>query len=426
MEYRTAVAGHLMKTECGYLLNKNFLKTYEIHKAEFTHMEYLKSDAFWSSYKVPFAQAALDREYLYGLLFGSCRKKPNKIILTNEDDLDGIMTWIQLRRLYDNGGSVKLRVNAIDKDLRKPFSTDYPGGLTGYIEQYQALMAELDALAPSEYPDDRKQRLLVDNLRKVDGMAYMTKHVVMSNLSYDMSADLLVQEAIIIDQDNAETPRRVMNVSGSVEDPWLDMEETFAFFTSFAQATNAFTAYQSFNNRPLRQSLRIPDNIWHALAPALKDEINAVRSKVRAEREAKASPTDGSKPAEGSKPVENGGIPAQYPNMKETNAAANANVNSVANVALANNVKIATLHNLNSRILNCDGDDKTDDGILFSCGYMVETSHEEPVRVHAHFEYATPTTKNYAISDSGADSCCLGKHCHPVSYNWSTCYSGGI
>jgi hypothetical protein len=33
-----------------------------------------------------------------------------------------------------------------------------------------------------------------------------------------------------------------------------------------------------------------------------------------------------------------------------------------------------------------------------------------------HTQDNGPSKKNYAISDSGADSCCLGKHCHPVSY----------
>jgi hypothetical protein len=40
--------------------------------------------------------------------------------------------------------------------------------------------------------------------------------------------------------------------------------------------------------------------------------------------------------------------------------------------------------------------------------------HVTPLTVHAHFNTAS-TAKHYAISDSG-DSCCLGKHCHPVSY----------
>ena len=65
-----------------------------------------------------------------------------------EEDLDGIKAWIELRRIYDNGGSVDLRVYAIDDDVRKPYTTSFPGGLTGYIERYQALMAGMDTIAP--------------------------------------------------------------------------------------------------------------------------------------------------------------------------------------------------------------------------------------------------------------------------------------
>jgi hypothetical protein len=48
-----------------------------------------------------------------------------------------------------------------------------------------------------------------------------------------------------------------------------------------------FQAYQSFNNKTIRTSLRIPDGVWHALEPALKEQINAIRTRVREEREAK-------------------------------------------------------------------------------------------------------------------------------------------
>ena len=62
----------------------------------------------------------------------STRKTDNKVILTNEEDLDGIKAWIELKCIYDNGGSVDLRVSAIDDDVRMPYTTSFPGGLTGY------------------------------------------------------------------------------------------------------------------------------------------------------------------------------------------------------------------------------------------------------------------------------------------------------
>ena len=65
-------------------------------------MEYLKCPEFWLKFAVPFAQAESDKQYLYGILVTSTRKTDNKVILTNEEDLDGIKAWIVLRRIYDN------------------------------------------------------------------------------------------------------------------------------------------------------------------------------------------------------------------------------------------------------------------------------------------------------------------------------------
>ena len=74
-----------------------------------------------------------------------------------------------------------------------------------------------------------------------------------------------------------------------------------------------------------------------------------------------------------------------------------------------------SLQNLNSVFFDDNDDDyDTDNGLLR--GYTVVTNPEEIDTVRAHFEYATMITKNYLISDSGADSCCFGKQCHPISY----------
>ena len=140
-----------------YLLDKEFQKTYKAHKAQRMHMEYLKCDEFWLKFEVPFAQAESNKQYLYGILVTSTRKTDNKVILTNEEDLDGIKAWIEVQRIYNNGGSADLRVSVIDDDVHKPYTTIFPGGLAGYIERYQALMAEMDTIAPTEYTDDRKQ-----------------------------------------------------------------------------------------------------------------------------------------------------------------------------------------------------------------------------------------------------------------------------
>jgi hypothetical protein len=311
--------------------------------------------------------------------------------------MDGIMTWIQLRRLYDHGGDVNLRVNAIDDDVRKLYSPNFPGGLTGYIEQYQALMAELDTIAPDEYTDDRKQRLLIKNVRRIDCMTHLTTHC--ENMSYDMSADFLARSAILLDQERAQTPRRVMNVTGNVEEPkWLTIEESSLLLANAVSESNAYVAYQAFNNRPMRQSMRIPDDIWHAMEPDLKERVNALRAKVRAEREAKAPL------AERSKQVPAGGIPAQYPTVRELNTIANVPATPKEHVPPAHTV--VSLQNLNSVLFDDHGDDDTDDGLLDVRGYTVATcavESEDLVTVRTHFEYAATTPPELTARHSGED-----------------------
>jgi hypothetical protein len=115
---------------------------------------------------MPFAQAKSDKQYLYGILVSSSCQTDNKVILMNKKDLDGITAWMQMTRAYDYVGFIDLRVSAIDDEVRQPYSSNFPGGLTGYVEKCQALMAELDMIAPLECWDDKKQKLLVKNIRR--------------------------------------------------------------------------------------------------------------------------------------------------------------------------------------------------------------------------------------------------------------------
>ena len=86
--------------------------------------------------------------------------------------------------------------------------------------------------------------------------------------------------------------------------------------------------------------MRILDDIsWHALETSIKEKVNAIHAKVRADRGAKARPADGGKAAAG------GGIPAQCPNMtKDTPTVANLAETTKTTPAH----KVVSLQNLNS------------------------------------------------------------------------------
>jgi hypothetical protein len=413
-EYRKMIEGHLLQVNAGYLIDPEFLAEYEVQKATGEHMTFLTSETFWYKYNVPFLQAKSDKQYLYGILVSSTRQTDNKVILENKKDLDGIQAWSQMIRDYDYGGSIELRVSDIEDSVHIPYSANYPGGLTAYVERYQALMAEMDTIAPTEYADEKKQRLLIKNVRRTPGVAHLAQHCKDRSLSYSMTANYLAQNAVIHDHDIAmHAPKRIMMAANEQNrHECLTISEVSALFTATARESSMFQAYQSFNNRTIRQNLRIPDDIWNALEPLLKEQINAIRIRVKGERDAKTAKSGSSSgPSDGK-------IPAQYPTMK-------ANMVEQDKEAMIKHVAAMTaLCETFDTGMELDDDDDTDDDEIVSHMFTACTTvqidkhsiHATPLTVHAHFEYTASTTKNYAISDSGADSCCLGKHCHPVSY----------
>ena len=75
-------------------------------------------------------------------------------------------------------------------------------------------------------------------------------------------------------------------------------------------------------------------------------------------------------------------------------------------------------------IEDCD----TDDEELYSHAYTALTMYtpddpeDDTITVRAHLEYTKSGNRQYAISDSGADSSILGENCHVVSYTGRSAY----
>ena len=62
---------------------------------------------------------------------------------------------------------------------------------------------------------------------------------------------------------------------------FLTWKETTDLFQEAAKDTSVLQAYQAFNSCHLCQSLWIPDDIWHALEPVMKEKIDAIRRTIR-------------------------------------------------------------------------------------------------------------------------------------------------
>jgi hypothetical protein len=156
--------------------------------------------------------------------------------------------------------------------------------------------------------DDEKQELLLKNMWRVPGMAHLVHSCEDRNLSHDMSANCLAKHAIILDQENTQAPKRLMTVTDAIAESvpsssMLTMNETTLLFANSARESSLCAAYQAFNNRDFLQNLQIPDDIWHALEPSIKEKINALRAKIKAEREAKATPQEVKVPQLDNKPA---------------------------------------------------------------------------------------------------------------------------
>ena len=63
-----------------------------------------------------------------------------------KDTLDGILVWIALLKEKDNGGNIEVRIQNLFAKTQKPFTTQYPGGLFGFVHNLESAYAELDTL----------------------------------------------------------------------------------------------------------------------------------------------------------------------------------------------------------------------------------------------------------------------------------------
>jgi hypothetical protein len=90
-----------------YLVNPQFHASYlKYHK---NGLDYLESEDFKLSYPdVSPAQARMDRGYFFGMLMSSNKNGERKFLLKYSTSQDGIFTWIEFLRDYDNNGDSEI------------------------------------------------------------------------------------------------------------------------------------------------------------------------------------------------------------------------------------------------------------------------------------------------------------------------------
>src|SRR5687768_9081015 len=166
--FKQAIEGHLLIAGAGYLINPIFI---DIYKQLGT--DYLKSDVFWSLYKVSYAQALYDRNYLYGILITSTIQIQHKTIIKHQTTLDGISAWDEFKLEFEYDGSKELRLEQLETLAQTLYSSSNTGGMATYIDKFQAYIAELEVIAPEDYSDFKKKRMILANRRHAAGVQHL-------------------------------------------------------------------------------------------------------------------------------------------------------------------------------------------------------------------------------------------------------------
>src|SRR5687767_8904156 len=176
-----------------------------------------------------------------------------------------------------------------------------------------------------------------------------------------------------------------------------------------AQIDGVQKTYAAFQMRSFRENLSIPDKIWAELEPAYKEEIMKIRSRVKARDRpgSQGSQAPSQAPTQGKVPTvpsaAPGKLPSQYPTMTNRQAIANL-VSSLVDLAVDEDE---------------DSESMDDDMLQITSAFMVRSGIpcDHPmdpilpdIEVRAHLEYSMHSSKTFAFTDGGADSCILGKY----------------
>ena len=224
------------------------------------------------------------------------------------------------------------------------------------------------------------------------------KHLIQSckdrDLSYQKAATYLRIHGAEIDEEDQE-PRK-MNQVEKEEESFLSYEESRGVYVTMAEEQGPRKAFKVLRDYPkLRESLKIHPKIWKRLSEEIQSKIRAVRDQIEA--------------AEGTEQ------PKQY-NSKVLPPQYGLNRNAKNIVKEKDDVdRLAAVlqsYNLENDTMSDDDSSSDDDTRMSAMVNRVE--YEIEVQANAEYEkrfinFSHSPRLSYAICDSGADSCVVGK-----------------
>ena len=100
---------------------------------------------------------------LYGSLKQICHSKAAKAIIKHyELQHNGMQTWNDFLKRYDNMGSANVKMLHYEAMLNQTYSPKYPKGLAQYALDYEEAFMELKAIGETYTDAEKKQKILFD------------------------------------------------------------------------------------------------------------------------------------------------------------------------------------------------------------------------------------------------------------------------
>jgi hypothetical protein len=131
--------GHFEGNGASYLIHHHFLEKYELHG--------YKVLRFFPHVRLRPEELEKQNGPLYGSLKQICCKGAAMDLIWNyEQKRDGMLTWLDLFKQYNNMRSNNVMTIHYDAVLAWPFHHKYPGGLEQFVADYEEAYSELTGI----------------------------------------------------------------------------------------------------------------------------------------------------------------------------------------------------------------------------------------------------------------------------------------
>jgi hypothetical protein len=131
--------GHMIQTGMSHCVTRDFIKAFMTEGYNVLQQ--------FPEYDLTPAQLKHDVAVMFGALKSVFRNgKAKKHLTRNEKEHNGISAWHGMLTEYDHGGDSDVLIEKFDNIINTKFHRNYPGGITGFVDEYEAAFTELTAL----------------------------------------------------------------------------------------------------------------------------------------------------------------------------------------------------------------------------------------------------------------------------------------